>query len=333
MFTLGEKIRVINTSAEVVFRELDGTPVTAAASIAADADIIDINGYGKFFVEDITDIKMRRAVPRAVEVGTYLLVAPTGIAIGDIIEVRIFGRTSRYQSELQNNFIGAPRALTFGTAPLTGITITDIGAAIAAAWLTFVNAFNMGDFPIASIVNAAGTLTVTVATGYESYTIARIDILRTQQGLAPQPITPTTQTITTIGTEGAGLGKFLEESIRMSTWANENPFGIDNRDSQIDLRGSYTEISFTISKPYTENLSTLAADHGPLPAFHRFVIFMNENSIAANSAIHLFAAQVVDLAASLASVIVTVDATPDEELEGLIINDGTSVATAAAFIA
>jgi len=339
MFTLGDKKRILNADADVSVVSSAGVVRATSAAITL-ADTIRINGFGDFPIADITDIKLHRYVAPAGESKDYTVTVPTGLAIGDAIEVRIYAKTSRYQSELKNNFIGAARPITFMTAPLTAIADTDIVTAIVAAWVDRGFLFH-NEVPVITVGAGAdpADIEVAVAAGYESVNITKVEIKRANSGIGTQtPVSLAVNVVNTVGTEGLGTGKFLEESVKMATSLNNDPYGVDNDGTMVDLRAGYTEVTFAISAPYTENLSISAADHGPLPATHRFTVWLNEATcMAANGAANDLAAVAVLAAGALTDVTVTAIAAPltaaQERTEALIIATGASVATASNFIA
>lgn len=339
MFTLGDKLRVLNADADVSVVSSAGAVRATSAAITL-ADTIRISGFGNFPITDITDIKMHRAVVPTVESKDYTVTVPANLAIGEAIEVRIYAKTGRYQAELKNNFIGAARPITFMTAPLTAIAATDIATAIATAWANRAYTFHI-ETPVINVIAGAAVTDIKVLTvaGYESVNISKIEIKRAAQGIGqPSPVTLAVSVVNAVGTEGLGTGKFLEESVRMATGFNTDPYGVDNTGTIVDLRASYTEVTFVLSAPYNENLSTTAADNGPLPASHRFTIWLNESTcMAADDSVNDLAAAAVLVAGAIAAVTVNVIAAPlttaQEETEALIIANGSSVAMAAAFIA
>lgn len=339
MFTLGDKLRVLNTEADVVVRTAAGAAVATSAAIVA-TDSIYVEGFGSFLISDITDMKLHRAVTPVVESKDYTCVAPAGIAIGDAIEVAVYLKTSRYQSELKNNFIGAARPIYFSTAPLTAVTAAAIRTAIVTAWTEWKLQFNNTDAPINVINGAAATdIMVNATAGYESVSVTKVEIRRSNSGIGSQsPVKLAVNVTNALGNEGLGTGKFLEESVKMATAENTNPYGLDQTGTGVDIRGEYTSVTFEIGTTYDENLSTLAADHGPLAARHRFTLFMNESTmLAANGAISKLAAAAILAAVANAGSTTTAQTAPltraQEETESLIIENGNSVATVAAFIA
>lgn len=339
MFTLGDKLRVLNADAEVSVSDAAGAPVVTSAAVAL-TDTITVDGFGKFPIANIADIKMHRAVTPINESNDFTITVPAGLAIGDAIEVRVYAKTTRYQSELKNNFIGAVRPITFMTLPLTAVTDTDIRNAIVAAWINRGFAFN-NEAAVINIVNGAAATDVQISTAptYESVNITKVEISRANSGIGTQtPVRLGVSVANAVGNEGLGTGKWLEESVKMATGLNTNPYGSDQATTNVDIRGEYTEVTFAITAIYDENLSTLAADHGPLNAVHRFTLWLNEATcLATNGSVDMFAASAVLAAGALANVDVNVIPAPltpaQERVEALILEDGSSVATGAAFIA
>jgi len=350
MFTLSEKFRVLNTPSETrVFDAANAEVITSAAIL--DTDRLFIEGYGNFDVAKIANIKMRRSVPASIDSRDFTALAPAGLAIGDAIEVCVYIQTSRYQSEiLATNHLGNGRTIKFMTLPLTAVTPTAIAAAIVAGWQSWLAAFTVGQPFLDVVAGAAATdVQFNSTPGYESITIQKVGIKRVVQGQGPQSEVLLTQSVVnSVGFEGLGLGKFLEESVRMATPMNTDPYGVDVTGTRVDIRGSYTEVSFDYSTSYEENLGTTAADFGHtglggpaiggVAATHTFSIFLNEaTSLAVDDAIAKLAAIALLRAAVLASLTATVTPAPlsaaDERTEVLIFTDGSSVDTVAAFIA
>jgi hypothetical protein len=350
MFTLSEKIRVLNTPGHVRVYDTSNAERATSAAIA-DGDRLFIEGYGHFMIDDIVNIKLRRAVAPVLYSSDYTVVAPSGIAVGDAVEVAISLDTTRYQGEvLAQNHLGNGRTMRFSTAPLTGITAANIRDAIVAGWAAHLALYPNWS-PFIGVANgvAAADIEVSAATGYESISIDRVEIRRTNQGIGTQTyVTLVENVVNAVGNEGKGQGKFLEESVRMATANNNDPYGVDNTDTQVDLRGEYTEVSFDYKATFTENLGTVAADYGHtgiggpamggVDSVHSFTLYLNESTcLAANSAIAKLAAIAILRAAALSYLTATVTAAPltlaVEKTEVLIIADESSVATVAAFIA
>ena len=333
MFTLSNKQRVENSNAAIEVRNAANAEVLAIADISA-TDSLVIPGFGKFSVPSIKSIKLRRAVAPVLEVKEFDLVAPAGVEIGDSIEVVFSLKTSRYQVDiLTQKGIGTGRGFRFNTAPLTAKTTTAISAAIVAAYDSYKAQFPVSDL----ILNIeAGTdatdIKVSLTAGNESVSVERLEIIKTGQGVAsslPVKIPEIATADTAVGFEGAGQGKFLEESVRMSSEANTNPFGLSTATTQVDLRGSYTEVFFEI-----EAEDFLGKDK----AKHSFNLFLNEaNMLGAEQAIAKIATIAEEVAVLEALVTINVVADLDasagsEATEALIIGN-TSVATVANFIA
>lgn len=303
MFTLSDKQRVLNQPSSVRTFTPAGAEVTAAASIAA-TDKFLIEGFGHFDIAAITDIQCRRARAAVSEVQNWTVPAGTAIpvgfnsgsfAIGDAIEVVIAMDTARYDSTLfVQDRLGGVKPMVFTTAPLAATAATDIAAAIIAGYNKYVETFTKGFFQLS--VTTGGTtsqIKTVIASGYEAITVRSVSIRRTNSGIGTQPfavLAKGSHASNAAGFQGEGIGKFLEESIRMNTPITSNVYGVDNAETQVDLRGLYTAVYFTVQANYDENLSTTAADHSPLNATHDFVVFLNEATcLAADSAIHKLA--------------------------------------------
>lgn len=330
MFTLGDKQRVENSNAAIEVRNA-GNGLLDIAGIAG-ADSIVIPGFGKFPVGSIKAMKLRRAVAPVLEVKEFDIKAPAGVKIGDSIEVVFSLKTSRYQVDiLTQKGIGTGRGFRFNTAPLQAITETAISAAIVAAYDSYKLQFPVSDL----ILNIeAGTdatdIKVSLTAGNESVSVERLEIIKTGQGVASSLPLKISSTTTSAGFEGAGQGKFLEESVRMSSEANTNPFGLSTATTQVDLRGSYTEVFFSLEA---------GEIFGKDSATHNFTLFLNEgNMLAAGQAIEKLAAIAAGPVATANPTLVTVNVVTDlaasigsEATEALVIGN-TSVATAADFI-
>ena len=342
MFTLSEKIRVLNTSDHVRVMSAANAVRTTSAAIAG-TDKLFVDGFGSFDIANISNIKLRRAVAATIDSKDFTCVAPAGLAVGDALEVIVSLKTDRYQSEvLVTNSIGGGRTIKFATAPLTAVTATAIRTAIVAGWVAFGNLFTKNTPFIEVIAGAAGAdIKVQSLVGYESISIPRVELKRMQLGIASQvPVSLVANVINSVGGEGHGLGKFLEESVRMANSNNNDQYGSDNTDTRVDIRGAYTEISFDYATSYTANLATTAADFGNagngVAASHSFTLFLNEVScLAANAAIAKLAAIAVIQAGVMAALTATVVAGPltaAQERSEVLIMDTASVATVAAFI-
>jgi len=341
MFTLSDKQRVLNTASHVRVYSSANVERTTAAAVAT-GDTLLIEGFGSFPIDSISDIKMRRAVPAVKESKDFTVVAPAGIAIGDAIEVRVQMTTSRYQSELAVQArLGGAHLFTFTTAPLTGTSVATIRTAIIAGLASQKALFPNGVYPFSVATGtAASDINLITVSGYESVTFDRVEIRRSNVGIGNQPFLGLALAVTNaVGSEGKHLGKFLEESVHMGTGLNNATYGVDTADTRVDIRGSYTALYFTLDTSYLEDLSIVAADNGPLPARHKFTVWLNEATcLGTDSAIHKAAAVAVVREAALASLTAVgytaaAITRAQEESEILFIANENSVATAAAFIA
>jgi hypothetical protein len=349
MFTLSQKFRILNTPSEVSV-VTDANVAVATALAVVNTDVLKVAGYGRFDVAKISNIKCRRAIAASADSKDFTAVAPAGLTVGDAIEVLVSLKTSRYQSEvLTANSIGGGRTMKFCTAPLTAVTPTAIAAAIVAGFEAWKALFTVGN-ALVTVVAGAGATDVTVSgDAAGSISISRVEIKRVNQGIGSQtPVSLAVSVVNSIAFEGQGQGKFLEESIRMSTPMNTDPYAVDTASTGVDIRGAYTEITFDYATSFEENLATNGADYGNtsiggpamggVPASHTFTMFLNEATcLAGDSAIELIAAIAVLRAGVYAYLTATVAAAPltaaQERSEVLIFTDNSSVATSATFIA
>lgn len=344
MFTKGDKLRVMNTDSDVKVFNAAGAEVTTAAGVEALAVAgarFDIAGFGSFKFEDVVSIKCRRSSAVVAGSRTFTVVAPTSIAVGEAIEVAIRFKTSRYQGELTNNYIEGGRPIIFSTARLTSITANNIAAAIAAGWASYKDLFNMAELPIEVTNPTAPSANILVAdaTGSGSLTIESMEIRRSTQGIAAIDYTNLAVSATVVGSEGIGLGKFLEESVQMGTFGNVAPYGVDTVGTQVDLRGAYTQVSFTVDVERTgEDLSTLAAGHGPLTTRQEFTVWMNENTmLGTDGAVAKITEGFTNstLSPNLTTVFVggVSESAAGAVAEGLFLANGVSTTTSELFIA
>jgi len=316
MFTLSDKQRVENSNAAIEVR-----------------DTIVIPGFGKFPVASIKAIKLRRAVAPVLEVKEFDIVAPAGVLIGDSIEVSFSLKTSRYQVDiLTQKGIGTGRGFKFNTAPLEAVTTTAISAAIVAAYGSYKSQFPISDLILNVEAGTSATdIKVSLTAGNESVSVEKLEIRKTGQGVASSLLLKVAEidtASTAVGFEGAGQGKFLEESVRMGSTANVDPFGLNTATTQVDLRGSYTEVFFAL-----EAKDFLGKD----TATHNFTLFLNEgNMLADDQAIEKLAAVAVLVA--VGNDLVTIGGSTDLATDGIegteaLVVGNTSLATAALFIA
>lgn len=334
MFSLGEKLRVLNSNTEIKAYNAAGTAIVGVPTALTDSVLI--SGFGEVKLSQISSIKLQRAVAAANESKDYTCVVPAGLAIGDVVEVVVSLKSSRYMSEVQTNFIGGAGMVKFQTAPLTATADTDVKAAIVAGWAAFKALFNNASLEIEVIAGAAGAdIMVNTLAGYESVSVERVEIRKSNQGMAYQtPVKLAVNVVNTVGTEGLGTGKFLEESVRMATGFNTNPYGVDTASTQVDVRGAYTSVSIEVLLDVEENLTTSFAGQAGLKRKAAFTMYCNETTMmAAAGAAAILAEAAVLVAVAVAGVATTVDATPDYSSEALILANGTSVATSSAFIA
>ena len=284
MFTLGQKQRVINKAGDVTFKTAAGGNVGAGTASAA-GDTVNIAGFGSFKFSSITNVKLHRgAAAVAQKQDFHCNASPGGVDINDALEVIITLNTGRYQAEvLAQNFIGNGRTIKFSTLPLEAVADTDIRNAIVAGWDAYKNIFAIGT-PFLEVTNgsAATDITTTINAGFESVTVEKVEVKRVVQGAGAQsPVKLNAVSGVSgnvAGSEGKGTGKFLEESIRMATCYNTDPYGVDTTDTSVDIRGLYSTLTFTLGGTRDEKLGIAFADQNANAFSTSFTVFLNEAS-------------------------------------------------------
>jgi hypothetical protein len=352
MFTLGDKIRVLNADSHVKVFQTDGTTEVTDPLVIDDltTGFLRIEGFQTFDLTRIRRMRCRRASLPVLNSKVFTIPTISGLAVGDSVLVHIDFETTRYESELMvQQGIGKGRGLDFQTFTLTGVTGANIATAITAAYTAYVAARH--DFtPFLTIANTSDALTVSATAAYPSVRIKGIVLRRVANGqiILPQAVRPVVASETP-GHEGHGLGKFLEESVRMSNNLNVDPYGVDSSDTQVDIRGKYTEINIDYLSFNGVNLGVHAVDQGELftgggsqggtPAMHSFTIFLNESTcLGASNAIAKVAATTIavnDLvgdATIMDIAAITGINSAEESVQALIVG-ANSVATAANFVA
>jgi hypothetical protein len=281
MFTLGTKFRIINSDADFKVYDPAGAERATSAAIAL-GDTLKIAGFGSFLISAAT-MPVATVVPYSapvLESKEYTVTVPSGISAGDAVEVYIDYKTSRYQSEIKNNYISGGRPIIFQSAILTTLTAAAIRTAIVAGFTSFKDHFHAADNIVFDVTagTAAADIRVTAKAGYESLTINSVSIRRVATSSVEYPLIPLALNVTiATGAEGVGTGKFLEESIQMSTWGNENSYGIDTAGVKVDLRGTYTEFFFDFSAAYAKGTLGAPTAGSDLSAtgVHSFAVFLN----------------------------------------------------------
>jgi len=338
MFTLGQKMRVLNANDAVKIYSTANAERTTSAAVAY-GDKLVIDGFASFSSSAITNIKLLRAVTAVGESKDFTVVVPSSAQVGDVIQISVDYKTTRYQSELKTNIMDQGQPFIFQSTPIAAATADGIRTAILDGYAAFLSIYKMTDnIPFVFAAGAAtDRLRVTVKAGYESVSIANVAVRRVDYNSTDYPkINLLLQATITAGNEGRGLGKFLEESIRMSNYATDRQYGIDTQDTRVDLRGKYTELSFTVDAAYTKDTigaPTGGSDIGATSS-RTFLVYFNEaTTLGANQTLDKLAALAVEVAGNVAGIQATDDATPDLEAEVLILANNESVATAAQFIA
>jgi hypothetical protein len=274
MFTTGFK--------EVVLNSLDGVTATAT--------LLKIEGYSAITAADVVKISGTRAQPAVNFQKDFTVVAPAGIAAGDSVELRATFVTDRYQSEMTSNYIDQGRPIILTTPPLATVTAAAIRTALVAAWTAYTGNLTVEDPILEFTAGTQNNVDLRVTGKHASVRVTKVEIRRTKPGTASTPFVELAlasaggTVVLTDNSEGLNLGKHLEESVRMSTFANVNPYGVQvNGNSQsIDLRGSYTCLVIETPAPNAgfephRYIKHDGVNEGSNPQPVRFVIYINEN--------------------------------------------------------
>lgn len=262
MFNLGTKQVVLNSDANV----------TESAPVSGQKGVISIAGFGQFQIPTVAEAQAR------VGAKTVSSLAVAGVYT---ITTAALNATKSYDLVLG---IRSPRKLsniftdgdvwTFQSKPGS----TAPGTAFANGQ---IEGFNT------NILKFSGTndIVITFQPGYEGVYIESVAL---RDVSTETPITVATA-ITTAPTEGIGLGRHIEEEVQNATGANIDPFGSRGGNETVDIRGRYTEISWTAVAEDDDSpgwaphemlgygdANTTAA-YGP----RSFAAYVNENSAAA----------------------------------------------------
>jgi hypothetical protein len=340
-FSTGEKIRVLNTGVDVLFYDAAGAAIAEPTALT---DTMAITGYGTFPLGDIKAINMARAVLASKESKNFTVVAPTGLAIGDSIGVKIATRSTRDRLDQSQHLglSGQTRGMVFSTAPLLAVDAASIAAAVAVAYAAHEALFIHADMELTVVAGTFSTSDILVESvvGFEDTTVEGIVLTRMTAGIAlgyESNLVLNVPAPNTDSYEGRGQGKFLEESIRMNTAATSDIYGIDTMDTRVDIRGNYTNISFAIAGFDDENHSFVAPDHGSTllgtPFTSLFSLFLNETELGTDGPIHNIAKLAALVAASDALTTVTGTYAGNERTEAFLTGVETSVISPALFIA
>jgi len=191
-----------------------------------------------------------------------------------------------------------------------------------------------------AVGSSTSDILVESVVGFEDTTVEGVTLTRMTAGIAlgyEAKLPLNGGAANTNSYEGRGQGKFLQESVRMATAATSDIFGVDTVDSMVDLRGNYTNISFTIAGHDDENHSFVAPDHGSTlagtPFTSAFSLFLHENELGTNGTIHNIAKLAILVEANDPLTTKLGVYVGNERTEALVKLQATSVTTAALFIA
>lgn len=219
MFNLGTKQIVLNGSGSIT-----EVPATAEAP-----GVITIEGFGVFTIPSVA--------AAAARVGAITESSNAVAGVYTITPVTPYDPTKTYvlvlgirSSRVLSNIFSNRDALTFQSK----MGSANIGSAFAAGQIAGFND---------QMVKFSGTTTLiaTMQKGYEGVAIESISI-RESLTEAPQAYT---WAITTQPSEGVNLGRHIEEEVQNSTFENLDPYGAKGGSDTVDVRGKYTEITWT----------------------------------------------------------------------------------------
>lgn len=213
MFNLGTKQIVLNSNSNVT--EAGG--------------VISIAGFGTFTIPTAAAAGARVGAVTASKpavAGVYTITPVTAYDDSKTYDIVVGIRSERVLS----NIFSDGDSWTFQSKAGS----TNIGGAFAAGQ---IKGFND------QIVKFSGTTTLvaTLQAGYEGVSIESIEIRDVATGVSQK----FSWAITTAPSEGLGLGRHIEEEVQNSTGENLDPYGSRGGNETVDVRGKYTEITWT----------------------------------------------------------------------------------------
>ncbi|MCK5788268.1 MAG: hypothetical protein KAH32_04690 [Chlamydiia bacterium] len=251
MFNLGYKEVILNS----------GNGVTG------DSSVLSIEGYGTFKQGQTSNPIVTPSEDAVGEESKWDIIAPPHLVIGDSIEVVIDIRTSREIGDLARDFITDGKKIIFQSTNLTGLSVADIEMAISEGWALFVERNSLSEWYInvepytigAGTDGILGTeddvinilkddaINIEVLPKYEHVTVKSVRIKRSAVCVgATNCFIKLKKEVTVEGNEGVGLGKWLEESRRMSTPQNSMAYSASHGGNSqgVNVRGKYKTYSF-----------------------------------------------------------------------------------------
>lgn len=219
MFNLGTKQIVLNSNSNV----------TEVAATSGKSGVISIAGFGTFTIPTVAAAASRVGavtVAASAVAGVFTITPVTAYDDAKTYDIVLGVRSSRVLS----NIFSDGDVWTFQSKAGS----TNIGGAFAAGQ---IKGFND------QIIKFSGTTTLiaTLQPGYEGVSIESVEIREVNTG-ATQKFS---WAITTAPSEGVGLGRHIEEEVQNSTSENLDPYGSKGGNETVDVRGKYTEITWT----------------------------------------------------------------------------------------
>lgn len=219
MFNLGTKQIVLNSNSNV----------TEVAATANTPGVISIAGFGQFTIPT--------PAAAAARVGAVTVAASAVAGVFTITPVTAYDDTKTYDlvlgirsARILSNIFTDGDVWTFQSKAGS----TNIGGAFAAGQIAGFND---------QIVKFSGTTTIvaTFQPGYEGVYIESV----TLREVVTEVSQKFTWAITTAASEGVGLGRHIEEEVQNATMENLDPYGSKGGNETVDVRGKYTEITWT----------------------------------------------------------------------------------------
>ena len=232
MFNLGYKEVVLNSD-NGVYTDVDGNLV--------------IEGYGKFKPGQLTDKKQVDSAPAVVEESSWAIIVPADLKVGDAVEITVDVRSFREKSSQARDFIMHGKKTVFQSMPVVTADVGGIADAIAEGFLKFVERNMQSEFTFGILKGVSGDIELKVFPGFEDNFIKAVKLKRAAkcEG-AENCFVNLEKTMVTEGSEGIGLGKWVEESRRFATAANVMPYSQSHGGNSqgVDVRGTYKTYMF-----------------------------------------------------------------------------------------
>lgn len=242
-----EKVRVLNkpSQAPITFLDAAGVATTAAAAVT-----MDIEGYGKTKIADVTKVSIQRGTQPVKSEAEVTITSASGIPANTSVYLEVIVETTNREFRLARPDYEFGQKLRY---KVTGDgTITDATTLAAAFEASIESNLYRNRKLLVSASAAAGVLTLTAETE-DGYSIS-------QRGLYFESIKLVSETggistdasivpVITAGTEGIGYGSDIEFKEKLQG-KNNTPYFFDREEIPYET-SLYTEISweFSISRP------------------------------------------------------------------------------------